>query len=72
MHVVQYVGAVVKQLAGIVHVSWSVSGSRRAHADAVFASERQKQAGRQAGSSLSLSLSQRRPRHSRRLSRSSA
>ena len=54
---VWYVGAVVKQLASIVHVSWSVSGSSGAHADAVFASGRQER----------LETSQRRPRHSRRL-----
>jgi hypothetical protein len=35
------VGAVVKQLAGIVHVSWCISGPSRAHADACLASERQ-------------------------------
>lgn len=46
-------GAVVKLLAGLVHVSWCISGSVRAHADACLASEKQE-------------LSQRRPRHSRR------
>lgn len=53
-------GAVVKQLAGIVGVCCCVSGPRRAHADAVLRF-------REAGESSILSLS--RPRHSRRLSR---
>lgn len=58
----RYVGAVVKQLAGIVGVCCCVSGPRRAHADAVLRF-------REAGESSILSLSLSRPRHSRRLSR---